>query len=190
MKMSDSILTTKRTYLRLINATHLDSIHQLLSFPEIDKYNTLGIPKDMEETKTIVNPMIADNLADEITNYTLVIENKENNMFIGLLGLKLWGKKHRRGEVWYKILPVHWNLGYATEALSAILVHGFDTLKLHRIQAGCAVNNIASIRVLDKVGMIREGRSRQTLPLKTGWSDNFEYAILDTDQRTSAAVVS
>jgi hypothetical protein len=31
--------------------------------------------------------------------------------------------------------------------------------------------------------MIREGRSRQILPLKSGWSDNFGYAILETDER-------
>ena len=188
--MNDPIITTKRTYLRPINSTHLDAIHHLLSLPETDEYNTLGIPRDTEETKTILEPLIADNLADEITNYTLAIENKENNMVIGLFGLKLWGKKHRRGEVWYKILPTHWNVGYATEVLSAIIDHGFDTLKLHRIQAGCAVRNLASVRVLEKAGMIQEGRARQTLPLKTGWSDNFEYAILDTDQRPMTSTTS
>ena len=35
--------------------------------------------------------------------------------------------------------------------------------------------------------MIREGRGRQVLPLKTGWSDNFEYAILKTDKRKISA---
>jgi len=62
-------------------------------------------------------------------------------------------------------------------------VFGFETLKLHRIQAGCAVNKIGSIKVLEKAGMIREGRGRQVLPLKSGWSDNFEYSILETDER-------
>ena len=38
-------------------------------------------------------------------------------------------------------------------------------------------------KVLEKVGMIREGRKRQVLPLKSGWSDNYEYAMLHTDIR-------
>ena len=71
--------------------------------------------------------------------------------------------------------------GYATEALKEILRFGFDQLNLHRIEAGCAVENVASIKVLEKAGMQREGRKRQVLPLKSGWSDNFEYAILAAD---------
>ncbi len=60
---------------------------------------------------------------------------------------------------------------------------GFDHLKLHRLQAGCAVGNLGSIKVLEKVGMIKEGRGRQILPLSTGWSDNYEYSILESDPR-------
>ena len=66
-------------------------------------------------------------------------------------------------------------------ALKIIINFGFDDLKLHRIEAGCAVENIGSIRVLEKVGMNLEGRKRQNLPLKNGWSDNFEYAIVSSN---------
>ena len=65
-----------------------------------------------------------------------------------------------------------------------MLNFGFNTLKLHRIEAGCAAENISSIKVLEKSGMLREGRLRQILPLKTGWSDNFQYSILETDERS------
>ncbi|HMB61757.1 MAG TPA: GNAT family protein, partial [Eudoraea sp.] len=74
-----------------------------------------------------------------------------------------------------------WGKGYATEAVRAVLKFGFRVLKLHRMEAGCAVDNIASIRVLEKVGMQMEGQRRKVLPLQQGWSDNYEFAILDTD---------
>jgi RimJ/RimL family protein N-acetyltransferase len=51
----------------------------------------------------------------------------------------------------------HWGKGHGTEAVNRVLDFGFNDLNLHRIKAGCAVENIASIKVLEKVGMIREG---------------------------------
>lgn len=85
--------------------------------------------------------------------------------------------------------PDYWNKGFGTETLHEILNFGFEKLQLHRIEAGCAVDNIASIKVLEKVGMNREGRKRQVLPLKSGWSDNYEYAILSTDLRKPCTII-
>ncbi len=177
-------ISSERLALRLIELKDLDLIHQLHSFPETDEFNTLGIPKDIEETRNVIEPWIADNKLHELKNYTFAIVDKTGKTFIGLFGLKLGKEKYKRCEVWYKIHPNYGNRGYGTESLKAVINFGFEILKLHRIQAGCAVNNTGSIRVMENAGMIREGRGRQILPLKTGWSDNFEYSILETDQRT------
>ncbi|MEM9919558.1 MAG: GNAT family N-acetyltransferase [Bacteroidota bacterium] len=176
-------LSTKRTFLRLIEASDLGDIHQLHALPEVDEFNTLGIPESIEETKAVITPWVADNQSAIIKNYTFKIQRKSDSCFLGLFGLKQGSPKYSRAEVWYKLHPDYWRQGYATEVLSALLDFGFDRLHLHRIEAGCAVDNIGSIRVLEKVGMVREGRRRQILPLKSGWSDNFEYAILETDER-------
>ena len=177
-------LQSKRLKLRLIKLSDLEAIHNLHSLPETDKYNTLGIPKNVTETKTTITPWVSENEKDDITNYTFAIEKDDNQQFIGLFGLKLWNKKNQRGEIWYKIHSDFWNNGFATEAVNLVFDFCFDTLNLHRIQAGSAVNNIGSVKVLEKSGMIREGRGRQILPLKGGWSDNYEYSILDSDPRT------
>ncbi len=179
--MNEIKILTERIRLRLIDLSDLEEIHKLHSLPEVDEYNTLGIPKNSAETKSIVEPWIAENQLSEIKSYTFAIENISNKKFMGLFGLKLGNEKYKSAEVWYKIHPDYWKKGYATEALKAIIHFGFETLKLHRIKAGCAVDNIGSLKVLEKSGMTREGRHRQILPLKSGWSDNFEYAILDID---------
>lgn len=181
--MNEIQLVTERTKLRLIQHTDLDFIHELHSLAETDKYNTLGIPNDIEETKSIITPWIEENQRTEIANYTFVIEQLNDNRSIGLFGIKIGNKKYNRAEIWYKIHSDFWNKGYATEVVNSIIIFCFDELKLHRIQAGCAVGNLGSIKVLEKVGMTREGRCRQILPLKSGWSDNFEYAILESDSR-------
>ncbi|MFT5779110.1 MAG: ribosomal-protein-alanine N-acetyltransferase [Crocinitomicaceae bacterium] len=181
--MSPFEITSKRLKIRFVQPSDLDEIHELHSLPETDEFNTLGIPESLEETKTLLEAWVSLNKFADLKNYKLTIVDNSSNSFIGLFGLTLWGGKHRRGEVWYKIHSDHWGKGYATEALNLILDYGFNELNLHRIQAGCAIENIGSIKVLEKVGMIREGQGRQVLPLKSGWSDNYEYSILETDPR-------
>ena len=181
--MKEIEILTERTRLRLIDLSDLTFIHNLHSFPETDRFNTLGIPENIKETKSIIELWIANNRSIDRMNYTFAIESKLDKEFIGLFGLKLSDKKHRRGEVWCKFIPEHWNKGFATEVVAEVIDFGFEKLNLHRIEAGCAVDNIGSIKVLEKVGMIREGRGRQLLPLNSGWSDNFQYSILESDNR-------
>lgn len=176
-------LFTERLKLRLIDMSDLGAVHQLHSLPETDKFNTLGIPKDLNETQSIIEPWVLANQQQEIIDYTFAIEQKTSNNFIGLIALKTGNKKYNRAEVWFKLHSAYWGKGFGTEALKRLLDFGFDELKLHRIEAGCAVDNIKSRRVLEKAGMTKEGRKRQVLPLKSGWSDNFEYAIIETDER-------
>ncbi|MFK8056300.1 MAG: GNAT family N-acetyltransferase [Saprospiraceae bacterium] len=181
--MTSPTLSTERLRLRLIKLSDLNSIHALHSITAIDEFNTLGIPNSIQETTAIVENWIAESIDTEPTSFTFAIEQSTPNAFVGLIALKIGSSKFKNGEVWYKLHPNYWGKGYATESLSSVLDFGFNNRSLHRIEAGCAVDNIGSIKVLEKVGMTREGRKRLVLPLKTGWSDNFEYAILETDER-------
>ena len=81
-------ILTERIKLRLIEISDLDSIHQLHSLPETDEFNALGIPKNIEETKNLIDPWIVENKLSKIKNYTFAIENRLNKKFIGLFGLK------------------------------------------------------------------------------------------------------
>ncbi len=175
-------LHTNRLVLRLITKSDLVAIHKLQSIPEVDKYNTLGIPKNFEETKKVMTPLLEANQKKEIDYYTFAIEQNNDNKFVGLIALILGSKKYNDAEVWFKLNPKFWKKGYATEALIAIINFGFKKLELHRITAGCAVENLASAKVLVKAGMQLEGRRRKALPLKTGWNDNFDYAIIESDE--------
>jgi len=59
-------ILTERTRVRLIKLSDLNSIHKLHSLPETDEYNTLGIPKSVEETKSIIEPWITENEKENI----------------------------------------------------------------------------------------------------------------------------
>ena len=174
-------LETKRLSLTELSFADLEAIHQLHSLPETDKFNTLGIPENKQATEILLNEWIEKQKAIPRISYIFCIKNIETGQFIGLIALNIGKPNYRIAEVWYKLHAAHWRKGYATEALCEVLRFGFITLALHRIEAGCAVENAASIRVLEKAGMTREGRKRQILPIRGTWSDNYLYAILDTD---------
>ena len=164
-----------------LSAAYLPKVHHLHSLPETDRYNTLGIPATLQDTENLLNEWLLQQQAQPRTSYIYCIEDASDNSFVGLIALKLGRQNYRSGEVWYKILPAYWGKGYTTEALGALLKFGFEELNLHRIEAGCAVENIASVRVLEKAGFTREGRKRKILPIRGEWHDNYFYAILDTD---------
>ena len=179
--MQNTPLQTQRLNIRPIELSDLDFIHHLHSLPETDEFNTLGIPEKLTETKGILENWINEQNKAAYQQYVLTIELLESEDFLGLIALKTGNPKFKTGEVWYKLHVDYWGKGYATEALLSVLTFAFRELKLHRIEAGCAVENKGSFRVLEKAGMQREGWKRKVLPLKTGWSDNFEYAILEED---------
>ncbi|MFV8376518.1 GNAT family N-acetyltransferase [Flavobacterium sp. LB1P71] len=179
--MNTIIVKTKRLNLRPITALDLEYIHELHSMEETDEFNTLGIPQHIDETKVLLEKWIFENNKALTTHFTFAVELNTGNQIIGLIGINLGKLKYKNAEVWFKFHKNHWNKGYATESLKELLHFGFKELNLHRIEAGCAVGNIGSISVLEKTGMIREAHTRKLLPLKSGWTDNYGYAILSTD---------
>ena len=176
-------LTTERLNLNPVSENDILNIFNLQSLEETAKFNTSGIPKNIDETKSTVKNWIIENNKENFEKLIFKVELRETNQFIGLIGINLGKKHYKNAEVWFQYDYKFWNKGYATESLRKVLDFGFQQLKLHRIEAGCAVENIGSISVLEKVGMQREAHTRKLLPLKSGWSDNYGYAILSTDER-------
>ena len=177
------ILKTQRLNLRPISENNIENIFNLQSLEQTSEFNTSKPPSNINETKINVVKWIAENNRDNIKHFTFAVELIDDNKFIGLIGLHLGKEHYENAEVWFQYDYRFWNKGYATESLRKILDFGFEDLKLHRIEAGCAVDNVGSVSVLEKVGMLREAHTRKLLPLKSGWSDNYGYAILETDLR-------
>ncbi len=179
--MNNFLLMTERLKLRPVILEDWEAVHALNSLPETNRYNPSGIPENIAQTQFAVQHWVAENGKENPGGYFFAVELRQAPALIGLIAIVPGKGAYRNAEVWYKLHSAHWGQGYATEALRRILAFGFEILQLHRIEAGCAVENLASIRVLEKVGMQREARRRQLLPLQGGWSDNFEFAILETD---------
>lgn len=135
----------------------------------------------MEETKAFILLIIEEQKTETTNKYVFTVFEKSNTDFIGMIGINLGRAKYRNAEIWFKYLPNFWNKGFGTEAMKKIIDFGFTNLKLHRIEAGCAIDNIGSQKVIEKCELKKESHTRKLLPLKTGWSDSFKYAIFKTD---------
>jgi [ribosomal protein S5]-alanine N-acetyltransferase len=180
MQFQNILLHTPRLQMRPVTIADVTNVHTLHSLPQIDQFNTLGIPDSVQQTQDLVHRWITETNATPPASCVFCIESKTKE-FIGLIGITMGKPSRLSAEIGYKIDPSHWNKGYATEAVNEILNYCFTQLKLHRIDAGCATQNTASMRVLEKAGFTREGRKRKILPIRGEWLDNYFYAILEED---------
>ena len=88
---------------------------------------------------------------------------------------------HRQAELWFCLAHAAWGRGYATEAVTALVDHGFGALALHRIFGDCDPRNEASAGVMRKLGMRFEGHLRENYFLKGEWCDSHLYAVLASE---------
>jgi [ribosomal protein S5]-alanine N-acetyltransferase len=174
------ILQTKRLLLREIRIEDTTHIHLLNSLEETNQFNTSGAPESILQTEELVALWVKEATISTRKKYVFFIQEDANN-FIGLIGLTMGKPGYNNAEIWYKLHPDFWNKGFATESVKWLLDFGFNNLKLHRIEAGCAIENQASIKVLEKCGFKREGHTRKLLPIHGQWHDNYGYALLEED---------
>jgi ribosomal-protein-alanine N-acetyltransferase len=84
-------------------------------------------------------------------------------------------------SVGYWIGAPHVRRGHMTDAVRSVLPFAFVTLGLHRLEAACLPHNLASTRVLEKVGFKREGMARRYLKINGVWQDHDLFALLHDD---------
>ena len=109
------------------------------------------------------------------------IEYAATGRIIGTIGFMWIQSDNNAAEVGYSLARSFWNHGVMTEALKAVIAHGFGSMNLNRIEAQHETTNPASGAVMRKCGMVREGTLRQRLYNKGRYVDVELYAILRRD---------
>ncbi|MEG4007455.1 GNAT family N-acetyltransferase [Microcoleus sp. Pol11C1] len=141
-------IETARLYLRQFTPHDLDDLYRIYSDPETMKYIT-GV-RSREATEIAIDTMIQ--LWEENNFGMWAVVHKIDRKMIGRCGLGFLDKTPEV-ELGYALDKVYWNQGLATEASFASLNYGFEILQLDRIVAIARPENIASQRVIQKVGM-------------------------------------
>jgi len=146
-----------------------------LNDPDVCRYNSHCVfPTSVKELETFVHSIEGDR-----SRIVWAIDDLKSGTHIGNVALQAINYIYRRAE--FAILigeKAFWGRGYAFEASSLLLKHGFEKLNLNRIYCGTAADNQGMIKLAKKLKMVQEGLRRQDLFLNGRFVDTIEFGVL------------
>lgn len=172
-------IRTERLSIREFQFHVWQSVLEYTSDSTIMKYMPEGVFSE-RDAKEFVNKNIGEN-AEKFP----VILN-DGNLLVGHIVFHKWFGAHTY-EVGWVVNSKYHNHGFASESSRAVLKYGFEEMKLHRIIATCQPENVPSYRVMEKIGMKREGHFKKCIPAnykinaENEWWDEYLYAILQEE---------
>ncbi|MFD1739762.1 GNAT family N-acetyltransferase [Bacillus salitolerans] len=169
-------LSNDRLSLREFTKDDWIDVHKYASQDIVCKYQPWE-PNTEEESQGFVYQVIKDATQQPRTRFVFAIVYEDKMIGAGELNIR--DLTNKIGEVAYIVNPDYWGNGIATDVAKLLIGFGFKELKLHRIFATCDPRNIGSSKVLEKVGMIKEGRIREDLLIRDGWRDSLLYGVLE-----------
>jgi len=154
------------------------------SDPEVFRYMAYDVMATVEEEAAFLADIAARSATRPRTLYDLGIETADGDL-VGMIRLNIGSLDHRNAELGYCLRRDAWGRGFATAAAALLLELAFTQLGMHRVGAFHDPRNVASGRVLEKVGMQREGYLRENVWAHGAWRDSVAYAILEPDWRAA-----
>lgn len=173
-------LSHGRIVLRELTLSDTLSVHAYASQSVVSKYQAWG-PNTIEDTTQFLLQVIEDRHETPRKRFCFGLEYE--GQLIGSGELHITESDNAIAEIGYIIAPDQWGKGFATKLTTMLLAFGFEQLNLHRIFATCDPQNIGSFKVMEKVGMQREGLIRGHLRINGGWRDSLLYSMLTDEYR-------
>jgi len=130
------------------------------------------------------------------SHFQLAITLRESGELIGDCGLR--GRPQvdvgydagLEADIGYELNPAFWGRGLTTEAVQRIVDFGFQELELHRIWAFCLGANERSWRLMERIGMQREGALRKNLIVREHWYDTYLYGMLRAEWQQAREAIA
>ena len=179
MPLATPTLRSPRLVLRPFAAADADDLFALHSNAHVLRY--WDSPPWSERQRAGRFIAACRQMADDDTGIRLAIDQATEATFIGWCSVTAWNPDFRSARLTYVLDDSAWGHGYATEAVQALLSWAFATLNLNRVQAETDTRNIASVRVLTKLGFELEGTLRQDCIVNGEVSDSFVFGLLRRD---------
>jgi RimJ/RimL family protein N-acetyltransferase len=178
-------LVTERLALRRYTYDDIPDVLAFASQPSVAKVTPEHIQATEEGVKKYIDLQNSYQPFEKDKVFELAVERKEDGRVIGLLGLIC--RDPGQGEIGWALGVEYRGQGYATEAARALMDYGFNSLGLHRIHADTNSDNLASWRIMERLGMRREALLRGSVYEEGKWLDRYIYGMLADEWRDAGA---
>ena len=182
MENETPVFQTERLILRDFREEDWKDIHEYDTDPETVKYMPFG-PNTEDETKAFISKSFDRKKESPRLIYNFAMVDTSDNRLIGSISISIIDLENKEAMIGYILSRKYWNKSYTTEAGRRVVAFGFEQLGLHRIIASCDPVNTGSYRVMEKLGMHREGYLREEKLFKGVWRDFLLYSILEKEWR-------
>ena len=171
-----TVLTTPRLRLRWVTANDAQGLLAIFSDLEVTRYWSSGPWTGIEQARESIEQALADYANGTAARFA--IELAEQPGMIGQVSLHKFVDASRRCEVGYALARPYWAQGYIGEALRAVLDYAFRELELNRVEADIDPDNVASARVLERLGFRKEGYMPERWIVHGEPADTAYYGLL------------
>lgn len=177
------LLRTSRLQLRPLQESELAAFAAYRSDPEVARYQSWSAPYSLEQARVFLKDMNRAQPGTPGHWFQLAIERQTQPGLIGDCAFQVLQDDERQAQIGYTLARPFQKQGYAAEAVRALLDFLFSEYGLHRITAVCDALNVPSARLLERIGMRREGQFLENVWFKGAWGDEYSYAILEREWR-------
>ncbi len=180
-------IETERLLLRPYAAADRDDLADILGRADVVRYLYWEVQSHAEIAEKIAKRAGMTSLQKEGYGMVLAVELKETGQVIGDVVLQWLSEEHKQGETGFVFHPEFHGKGYASEATRAMLKLGFEDMGLHRIIGRCDARNVASARLMERLGMRQEAHFRENEWFKGEWGDELVFAMLASEWRAGSS---
>jgi ribosomal-protein-alanine N-acetyltransferase len=177
-------METDRLYLRPMGPADAEFLLEHFSDPEINRYlvdaEPLATPADAAK-------IISFYQQPDDGQCRWILIDKQSRSAIGTCGFHLCEPSYHKSEIGFDLAREYWGQGLMKEAVDRILLHGFTTLEMNRVEALTHPDNRQSISLLEKLGFQHEGTIRDRFFFRDRYYDHESFSLLRREWQAPAA---
>ncbi len=183
--VNTTILETQRLILRPFQESDCEAFASYRSDPNVAWYQGWETPFTIEQAAEFIGFMKQSQPGLPGEWYQWAIERRSSAGLIGDCAFQVLAHDTRQAEIGFSLSGKHQGQGYGAEAVERLLNYLFSDLGMHRVVATCDVENHASVKLLERVGMRREAQMIENIWFKGAWGSEYLYAVLEHEWRGS-----